>query len=409
MSIFLKSVHRILAVALVATAACNVHAQSQAPFPITLNRVAPNGACTGLTANRLSVDPASGGVTLEGVNNLTCLPDGAAGLGNVVVSVPAGPFASGATVEATVQNIPVGATCTIRGTVDVQGSGVVGGQGWASDTLLCSSCAATASRSLVLTNFSTSVAWNVRFRAQCSITSGGYSVAAPEIQSQIVTVQPGTIAVGSCPYQGTGGDQVPPGHDGITIANRQNVSFSSYGFPGGSSGNRDVTSWVGLNGAWPSSTPPLGGTVAQGFGFPGAWFNNTNFFMQRGRFIALKFRAPLDPGWYGRYSQYSRYSYAGQPNTGPYSMSVSKCPGQFREAPGAELPSRCLEGPSAKNGVEWIIVNPNVPYTGSRCALKAGETYYFNLFAADPDGDLNDSLCPGANCEYKVGSQTIFQ
>lgn len=402
-----KFIPQFFAVALVATAVSNIHAQS--PFPVTLDRVAPNGACTGLTANRLSVDPASGGVTLEGVNNLTCLPDSAAGLGNIVVSVPPGPHASGDAVGASVQNIPVGATCIIKGTVSEQGGGVVGGQGWASDTVLCSSCASSASRSLILTNVSTTVAWNVRFRVQCSITSSGYTVSAPEIQSGLVTVQPGTIAVGACPYQGTGGDQVPPGHDGITIADRQNVTFSSYGFPGGSSGNRDVTTWVGLNGAWPGTNPPLGGSVAEGYGFPGSWFNNTNFFMQRGRFIAMKFRAPIDQGWYGRNSEYTRYPYAGQANTGPYSMSISKCPGQFRPAAGAELPARCSEPPAAGAGIRWIIVNPNATYNGDRCALKAGETYYFNLFAADPMFNLTDSLCPGANCEYKVGSQAIFQ
>ncbi len=384
------------------------NAQAQTPFPVTLDRIAPNGACTGLTANKLSVDPASGGVTLEGVNNLSCLPDGAAGLNNVVVSVPPGPIPSGATISATVQNIPVGATCVIKGTANVQGSGLVGGQGWASDSVLCSSCSSTASRSLVLTNISTTTNWDVRFIAQCSITSGGFSIGAPNVQSAVVTVQPGTLAVGSCPYQGPGGDQVPPGHNDLTIAaNRQNVSFSSSGFPGGSSGNRDVTTWVGLNGAWPGTNPPLGGTVAEGYGFPGAWYLNTNFFMQRGRFISMKFRAPVDVGWYGRASEYSRYSYTGQAFTGPYSMSISKCPGQFRVAAGAELPTRCVEEPNSKRGLRWIVVNPNATYSGDRCALKAGETYYFNFIAADPDADLSVSLCPGANCEYKVGSQAV--
>ncbi|MEO8011261.1 MAG: hypothetical protein ABI650_06410, partial [Dokdonella sp.] len=223
-----------------------------------------------------------------------------------------------------------------------------------------------------------------------------------------VTVQPGTIAVGDCPYQGIGGDQVPPGHDGVTIANRQSVSFSSYGFPGGSSGNRDVTTWVGLNGAWPTAaTPPLGGTVAEGFGFPGAWYNNTDFTMQRGRFIALKFRAPVNSSWYGRTSEYTRYGDL-QGATSAYSMSVSKCPGQFRAATGAPVDSRCVLGPASKNGIGWTIVNPNVPYLGEFCPLKAGETYYFNMFAADPAGDLSTSLCAVSTCGYKVGSQNIF-
>ena len=96
-----------------------VSAQS---FPVRLERSGVNGVCDNLTANRMLVDPATGRVTLQGVTGMTCLPDGAAGLGNVGISVPAGPHASGATTTATVQNIPPGATCTLRGIANVDGA-----------------------------------------------------------------------------------------------------------------------------------------------------------------------------------------------------------------------------------------------------------------------------------------------
>jgi len=377
---------------------------AQGTFPLRLERTGANGVCDNMTANRMSVDPGTGRVTLEGVSNLTCLPDGAAGLGNVNISVPAGPHASGATnVTATVSGIPAGASCTMRGSTNVAGSGLIGGQGWPDNISLCTSCGTSASRSLTLTNVSTTVQWRLRLQVQCSIASGGYSVLAPIVSSNEIVVQTATVAIGSCPF----GEQVPPtNHDGLTIASRQTSATFTMGT---SLGVRDVTSYVSILGAHPGDVTlfgrflPFPGSVAEGFGYPGNTGLQNQMQLERGKFVAMKFRAPQVSAtpWVGVRVPLQRFVPA-SPGTSSV-FSISPCPGQFRAVPEVPLPAACVVRPDTKTGIDAVIVSASGSgYAGMSCPIKAGETYYLNIIAADPAGNLTQSLCEGTSSYCNV-------
>ncbi len=379
-------------------------------FPVRLERSGGNGVCDNMTANRMAVDPATGRVTLQGVTGMSCLPDGAAGLGNVGISIPAGPHASGATTTATVQNIPVGATCTLRGVANVSGSGIIGGDGWMDGTPLCSACPPSVSRTLSMTNVSFSAEWVFRLNVQCSIQSGGYAVQAPIVASNPVTVSPAPIVEGSCPF----GENVPPGHDGLTIADRQTQSFISNPTP---SGIRDVTAWTSLFGTnvggivWPGPINlPSPGSPGLGYGWPGTNISQFYYRMDRGKFIALKFRAPdasVPSPWIGITSGMNTYS---APVAGaPVTFAVAPCPGQFRNSIGAPLPPACVtpEPNSTKMSLTFIVVDPDVPYNGEHCPLEAGKTYYWNIIAADHRTNLQTSFCPSSYCEHRMSRNPL--
>ena len=387
-----------------------VSAQS---FPVRIERTGANGVCDNMTANRMAVDPVTGRVTLQGVTGMTCLPDGAAGLGNVDVAILAGPHASGATTTATVQNIPAGATCTLRGIANVDGAGIIGGDGWADGTPLCSACPTSVTRTLGLTNVSVLSNWVFQLNVQCSIQSGGYSVQAPIESSIPVTVSPAPIVEGSCPF----GENVPPiSHDGLSIANRQTQSFISNPSP---SGIRDVTTWTSLFGTntgglvWPR-TLPSPGPASLGYGFPGTNISQFYYRMDRGKFIALKFRAPQPdaqpqtvPLWTGISSGMNTYS---APVAGaPVTFAIAPCPGQFRSVAGASLPPQCVtpDPNSTKMSLTFIVVDPNIPYTGAHCPLEAGKTYYWNIIAADHRTNLQTSFCPSTFCEHRMSRNPL--
>lgn len=384
-------------------------------FPVRLERTGSNGVCDNMTANRMAVDPATGRVTLQGVSGMTCLPDGAAGLGNVSIAVPAGPHASGVTgLAATIQNIPAGASCTLRGVSNIQGNGIVGGQGWTDGTPLCTSCPTTVTRTIDLTNVDTQGNWVLQLNVQCAIQSGGYAVQAPIVASNSVTVQPSPIVEGSCPF----GENVPPSnHDSLTIASRQLTTQVSNGISG--SGLYPATDWSNLfgvnSGGFVSPrTLPSPGPAAQGYGFPGTFIGQTYFQIERNKFIALKFRVPQadanpsgNPLWTGIRSGVNTYSPVG--TTGPVTFSIAPCPGQFREVPGAPLPPACItQDPNSTKGSQtFIIVNPGVPYTGSQCALEAGKTYYWNMMSINAAGSLQTTLCPSTNCNYRMSRNPL--
>jgi hypothetical protein len=379
-------------------------------FPVRLERTGTNGVCDNLTANRMAVDPATGRVTLQGVTGLTCLPDGVAGLGNISVSAPAGPHASGVSgLSVVVQNIPAGATCTLRGVSNVQGNGIVGGQGWSDGTPLCTACSSSVTRTIDLTNVDTQANWLLQLNVQCSIQSGGYAVQAPIVASNAITVQPTPIVQGSCPY----GENVPPtNHDGLTIASRQTTTPVSNGNNG--SGLYPATDWshffgVSTGGSVLGRPLTSPGSTAQGYGFPGRFIGQTYFQLDRNKFIALRFRAPTpdanpvgNPVWTGVVSALGLYT-AATP-TSALSLAVAPCPGQFRDAPGAALPPACVvtNPNSVKDRINFVIVAPGVPYNGASCPIEAGKTYYFNVMAASPAVSLTTPLCSTTTCNYRM-------
>lgn len=390
-------------------------------FPVRLERTGSNGVCDNMTANRMAVDPASGRVTLQGVTGMTCLPDGAAGLGNVSISVPSGPHASGVTgLLATVQNIPAGASCTLRGVSNIQGNGLVGGQGWADGTSICTSCPTTVTRAIDLINVDTLSNWVFQLNVQCSIQSGGYAVQAPIVSSppppNAVTVLPAVVAQGSCPF----GENVPTtNHNNLSIANRQTTTQVSNGMNG--SGLYPATDWTSIFGATTGSTfvsprtLPIPGPVGLGFGFPGPFIGQTYFRLERDKFIALKFRTPAadsnpssNPLWTGIYTDLRTYT-AATP-TSALTFAVAPCPGQFREVPGAPLPPACVvqEPNGFKGSLGFILVDPAIPYTGNLCPLELGKTYYWNIMASDIRGSLLNSLCGSASCNYRMSKNPLF-
>lgn len=394
-------------------------------FPLRLERSGVNGVCDNLTANKMSVDPTTGRVTLENVNNLTCLPDGVAGLGNVNIDVPLGPHPSGTSgIVATVQGIPAGATCTLRGptnTTDSVGNGFVGGAGWTDGSTLCTSCAPSVSRTLTFTNATTTDEWKFRLEVQCSINSNGYAVLAPVVSSGVIRVSPATVAAGSCVF----GEQVPPGHDGLSVsANRQLITTASDGAFGGN-GIKDVTLWTSLFGTTTGGfvsprTLPSPGSPAQGYGFPGTFTSVFQIRVDRGKFIALKFRAPTpdpnptgNPLWTGIASNLG--SAAPQSQGAPATYAIAPCPGQFRSVSGAPLPPQCVKVGSSKSILTFVFVAPGVAYVGDKCPLLEGQNYYFNIITADPEESqgltFENSFCTSSYCNVKParGSLSIEQ
>lgn len=395
------------------------------PFNVRVERADATGNCD-MKATRMAVAP-SGQVTLQGVSEVTCLPDGAAGLANVAVSVPPGPgaggaYPSGATegIVVTVQGIPATATCTLRGitTTTPQGTGEVASGGWSDGTTLCTNCANQVQRTIRVDNFGTTSNWAFRLRVQCSIQSGGYAVQGPIVEgpNTPVTVLPATVAPGSCPYPaGT-----LPGHDNITIANRQTTTRVTNGINGVVPAQA-VTEWTHIFGVTTGTTNvtprqlPIPGPVAQGYGFPGPFVGQTYFELDSGKFIALKFRAPApdsnpsgNPLWTGIYTDVRTYTAAAP--TSALTFSVAPCPGQFRSVPNAPLPPACVvqEPNGFKGSQSFILVDPGIPYTGNLCPIELGKTYYWNMMATDIRGPLSNSLCGNTTCFYRMSKNPLF-
>ncbi len=388
-------------------------------FPVRIERAGNNGVCDNMTASRMSVDPASGRVTLEGVTGMTCLPDGAAGLSTISVTVPAGPHASGVTgVTATVQGIPSGASCTLRGVVNTSGNGSVAGAGWADGTSLCTNCGTSVNRVLSLTNASTTAQWKFKLQVQCSLSSGGYAIQSPVIQSPEVTVEPSAVAVGNCPY----GDQVPTDdHDGLTMASRQQTTTTDRDALGGT-GVKSALLYTTLFGANAGGgqvggvTMQSPGSVSEGYGHPGTHGSNFGFTLDRTKFIALQLRAPQvsATSWLGVVNTLKPFSASTNPGT-VYTATVAPCPGQFRTTTLAPMRAACVM--SAAGGTELgrlqtTFIAPGATYNGSLCPLELGKTYYLNIMAVDPaqPGSLNpanataNSLCVtnGTFCNARV-------
>ncbi|WP_440225637.1 hypothetical protein ACQQ2N_10345 [Dokdonella sp. MW10] len=366
-------------------------------FPVRIERAGNNGVCEGMTANRMSVDPASGRVTLQGVTGMTCLPDGAAGLSTISVNVPTGPHASGITgVTATVQGIPSGANCTLRGVVNTTGSGIVSGAGWADGTTLCTNCGTSANRVLAFDNTSTTAQWKFKLQVQCSLSSGGYAIQSPVIQSAEVTVQPATVAVGDCPY----GDQVPTdGHDGLTMAKRQLQVTTTGQHAYNGAGLKDGTAYINLFGAYGGGGViggrliPSPGPVSEGYGHPGIHGSLFGYRINQGEFLALKFRAPRagEPAFKGLRNQIKPYSTSSVPGT-LVSMAVAPCPGQFRSTQISPIPPGCIVNAGQEGAsLATVVTVANAPYNGDQCPIEAGKSYYLNIIAvnASTPGSLN--------------------
>ncbi|HNR91677.1 MAG TPA: hypothetical protein PKO41_04535 [Dokdonella sp.] len=407
--------------ALLAVTSSVVLAQSQ-PFPVCLKRTGSNDCeSNDTTATHMGIDPASGRVTLQGVEGLgSGLPGGASGLGNISWSItPPNPATSGDNVTVIVQNIPAGASCEMRPITTQSGSGSAGGDGWTAGTQLPLNGAGTASLPRNLALSASTAGWELKLNVQCSIaTNDGYFVYGPVMSSPSITVPPSQIIVtGDCPYVDGNGDMVPPGHDGLTMASRQtSINVLQNGYQG--NGNKDASLYTNLFGVHvggvtiggrPVGTP---GDLAQGYGYPGTYGNNFVWRIDTGKFVALKFRAPSTPDWKGVASTVRTYSPT--TNSTPVSWAIAPCPGQFRSvqpgvngvplgAPAIDLPPACVDsfGGTKGSGVMTIVSDPNDPYPIAlgKCPLTMGKTYYINIMAVDPEpiGNLNPATPVGSN------------
>ncbi len=428
------------ATVLLAAASSAVLAQAQ-PFAVCLKRTGSSTCDSNdTTATHMSIEPASGRLTLEGVEGLgSGLPGGASGLGNIAFSVnssvnPVTLPSSGSSAVVVLQNIPAGASCTMRAITTVSGSGNVGGDGWTDGGSLCTSCGTEAPPRTLILN-SSPLGWTLKLNAQCSIqTQDGYAVSGPIKSSELITVPPAEIPLGDCPYvDGNGNDAVPPGHDGLTLASRQSVVTVTANGPTGV-GPYDGLLYTSMYRVHTGGNVVGGrllaspGSSAQGYGWPGTWYNNMTYSITSGKFIALKLRAPSDPSWKGISFNLRTYSPEGLNNTA-VSWSIAPCPGQFRSVvPGQlgvpvgsseiTLPSACKMNVSSTKGtgIYAIVSDPAAPYTstgfGSKCPITMGKTYYLNIMAVDasqpghldPANALQNSWCPGSACLMRNGS-----
>lgn len=430
----------LAAVALLAVSSGVVSAQQS--FPVCLQRTG-SSVCEGnnTTATEMSIAPTTGAVTLRGVEGLgSGLPGGATGLGNITWNItPLNPAASGDNVTVIVQNIPAGASCTMRPVTTELGSGSIGGDGWTDGALLPLNGAGTASLPRNLAMSASTAGWEVKLNVQCSIaTSDGYFVYGPVMSSPKITVPPAQIVVtGDCPYVDGSGDMVPPGHDGLTTASRH-LTVSATNGPNGN-GNYDALNYTSLylanagGGTVGGRLLASPGSANEGYGWPGTYFNNVTKSIQTGKFVALKFRAPSHMSWKG--ISFFLRTWSPEFNGVGVTWAIAPCPGQFRSvvpgqsgvpagSPQVNVPAACVANdPATKGtGIYTIVSDPANPYTftgfGAKCPIEMGKTYYLNMIAADalapghlnPQNANNHTWCrddfgnPKLACNVRTGS-----
>jgi hypothetical protein len=117
-------------------------------------------------------------------------------------------------------------------------------------------------------------------------------------------------------------------------------------------------------------------------------------------YLAAQFTVPTDSAWNRTVFQTETSE---DPSTGIHRanplITLSRCPGDFDAAAAATaLDTRCVWQPIGAGSFQMQIVDNASTYTGFRCPLQRGTTYYMNLIFRDKD--TGASTCGHTECSW---------
>ena len=352
-----------------------------------------------MTGSMFQIDPTTGNVSIELVADATCYPTPVALIAsNASISVVGSATVGGGTTGQGPVNLqlntglagPVaGVTCAPDGVVANNVSVV---SGWTST--LCANCGASASRQVVLQNTSGVVNGTITFKAKCTYQDPG-NANLQTVRTNIQTAQTVTVLPGTAPppqYCDSVSELANP--KGLTDAMRQATATVASGLHTGA--GIDVLNYTSLFG-FANNTFPSGSPDNAGFGFPGSYYADTEFGVQKNKFIAMRFRAPSNGSWQGEVARMRFFI-----GTAYTQIAIGQCPGQF--GTDANFPNNggCRVAGKGED-LSWNIPPPS---TGN-CELVPGETYYLNIINAFGTTDLTQSSCGSSTCSLGISHTGI--
>lgn len=378
----------------------NPEPANAADFQVALKRLAVT-QCS-MTGSLLNIDPVTGNVSIDLSADIACYPPVVNALANNATLSVTGPttIGGGQTGSGTVNlqlntglsGVTNGVTCTADGVV---ANSVTVTGGWtAGSTILCTNCGPTATANVNVQNPSTTVTGTISFKAKCSYQDQS-NANLQIVRSNIVSTQAVSVLPGQAPpppdYCSSVTELATP--NGLTDAMRQLAGTVTGGTMPGT--NIDFTNFTSVFGVKPNVYPP--GTVdTAGYGFPGTNRTNVQIGLQRGKYISLRFRAPINTispnNWINTTGAFQVI-----PNGAFTLAAIAPCPGQFSTDTNYPINPTCtITGKGSNLG--WIVT----PSSTSGCKLVPGNTYHLNLIQATGTGTLTTPTCPTTLCSPKV-------
>jgi hypothetical protein len=234
----------------------------------------------------------------------------------------------------------------------------------------------------------------ITFKAKCTYqdpTNANLQMVRSNIQTaQTVTVEPGTTPAPT--YCTSVSELANP--RGLTDAMRQPTGTVSTGLnPGVGIDFLNYTSVFGFA----NNTFPAGNPDNVGFGFPGSYYADTEFGVQKNKFIAMRFRAPSHSTWLNEVARMRFFI-----GTAYTQIAIGQCPGQF--GTDANFPNNASCRVAGKG--EDLIWNVTAGTTGN-CRLVPGNTYYLNVINSSNMSDLTQSTCASSSCALGISHTGI--
>lgn len=395
------------AVSIVAVVVSSTAYASQ--FNVDLRATPSSNSCA-FIGSMLQIDPATGNVTIDVVGASTCnsgsggYPEAVTAVATNGVLVPSATQVGGGTsgsgvvnvllstglsaVDANLRCVTDGITSSVAHVTATGWSGVICGAGSSVQ------CGPTHTMPVTLSNSSTSTNGAVNFKAICS-----YAGAAPSFPNAVattVTIAPSsavTVLHGTAPvvdYCSAVTQLSSPPHS-LTVAQRQTVGTATGGI---TSGAVDFTNFNSVFGV----ATNVGGTAAEGYGFPGTNRSLTELRIERDKYVSLRFRAPLTPAWTNIPGAFFTYPVASVTSW----VAISRCPGQFAQdavwswSPVNAASQVCLRQPEGP--LSWIVTNST---SHENCQLIPGNTYYLNIMQSNTPA-MNQTFCNSSSCNLKL-------
>jgi hypothetical protein len=345
------------------------------------------------------VDPNTGNVSIDLAADATCYP------------TPIGLLANNASISLTTPST-VGGGTTGQGSVGLQlNTGLVGPvagvtcvpdgvtatnvsvvSGWSA--ALCANCGPTAARTVVVQNTSGVVNGTITFKAKCTYQDP-VNANLQTVRSNIVTAQTVTVIPGTAPppqYCESVSELANP--KGLTDAMRQPTGNVASGLNIGT--GIDFLNYTSVFG-FANNTYPTGSPDNVGFGYPGSYYADTEFGIQKNKFIAMKFRAPSNPSWFDESARMRFFI-----GTAFTQIAIGQCPGQFGSD--ANFPNNASCRVAGKG--EDLIWRITTAATGN-CQLVPGKTYYLNIINSSNNTDLTQSTCQSSSCSLGISHTGI--
>lgn len=391
-----------------------VPSDAHAQFQVDLVATPASNSCT-LNGSVLTIDPVTGNVTIDVVGQSSCgstggypeavtaistlgaltlsttqVGGGTTGTGVVTVTLGTGLTAA----EPNVKCITAGSVPSVSHITATGWSGVLCGDG------VAPTCGTSHSKAVTLANSSTTTDGTVTFNASCSYTGApsstpnSVSTSITIAQSSAVTVVHGTAPV--LDYCSSVSQLTSPPHS-LTEAQRQLTGNSSGGNPAGT--GLDFTRYSAIFG----SSPDTGGTVAEGFGFPGTNRSLTNLGLQRDKYTSLQFRVPTGATWLNKVGAFAMI-----PNGAATWFAISRCPGQFSQDAvwawsAANAASQVCVQQADQQTLPWKITTSA---SEGNCRLIPGETYYLNIMQSNHP-QMGTSTCSSSICTPRIASSLL--